>query len=209
MSEISLKPLNKALSFKAGQFIFIHFPKSAVGAESHPFSIVSSPSEPELRLAIKDLGDYTSKLEMLKVGDRALVEGPYGVFTNKNTEYKDQIWMAGGIGVTPFVSMALSLTPEDGAHIDFFYCVKNMEEAVYSDLLKSIAQDPAKGLNLHIFCSEERGRIDAEYIQTEAGHLSNKDIFMCAPPVMIHSLRDQFIQKKVPVSLIHSEEFNF
>lgn len=209
VTEITLKALGQALSFEAGQFVFIKFPKSSLGSESHPFSIVSSPAEPELRLAIKGLGDYTSKLNILKKGDRALIEGPFGVFTNKETEYKDQIWIAGGIGITPFLSMAQSLKAQDGYHIDLFYCVKNMEEAVYSDVLERIAQDSNSGLRLHIFCSEQRGRIDANVIQLEADHLSNKDFFLCAPPIMIQTLRKQLVEKKVPLKLIHSEEFNF
>lgn len=51
--EISMEPVSELLSFKAGQFIFVQFPGSAVGAESHPFSIVSTPGEKTLRLAVK------------------------------------------------------------------------------------------------------------------------------------------------------------
>jgi len=208
ITEISLKPLGALLAFKAGQFLFIQFPGSALGSEAHPFSIVSGPDESILRLGVKTLGDYTSSLDELKVGDIALIEGPYGNFTMDHTNYKNQIWVAGGIGITPLISLANFLPQGQGYNIDLFYCVKNENESAYIRNLEILSQaNPF--FKVHLFCSEQNGRIDADYIQNVSKFLSNKDILICAPLPMIRSLKQQFAEKDIPESLIHSEEFNF
>jgi len=207
ITEISLKATKEAMKFKAGQFIFIQFAGSALGTEPHPFSIVSAPYETVLRLGIKNLGDYTSELELLNVGDEALVEGPFGNFTMAQAQYKNQIWIAGGIGITPFISLAHSIPKNEDYNIDLFYCVRNEDEAAYRQELDALSQQNPS-LRFHLFCSEKSGRIDATHIQTATTFLSNKDILMCAPPPMIHSLRSQFIEKGIHSSYIHSEEFN-
>jgi len=92
------------LQFNPGQFVFISFNQESL-SESHPFPISSGPDENLLRITIKNLGDYTKTLtEKLQKGTIAKIEGPYGVFSYKNTPNENQIWIAGGIGITPFVS---------------------------------------------------------------------------------------------------------
>ncbi|MFZ8991027.1 MAG: SUMF1/EgtB/PvdO family nonheme iron enzyme, partial [Pseudohongiellaceae bacterium] len=72
--------------------------------ESHPFTISSAPAEDVLRLTIKASGDFTRALhQTLKAGDGAIVMGAYGMFDYK-TGRPDQIWIAGGIGLTPFLA---------------------------------------------------------------------------------------------------------
>ena len=202
---INLKPLNKKLQFKAGQFIFVSFTDPSLSKESHPFSISSSPDDISLTLTVKALGDYTNKLINLTPGSPALIEGPFGTFSHKNSIYKNQVWIAGGIGITPFLSMAKSLKIEDGYSIDLFYCVKNNQELIHLDLLKSLDHK----IKLHLFCSEDHGYINADTISNLSGTLVEKDIFICAPLQMVSSLKQQILTIGVNGKLIHSEEFNF
>ncbi len=204
--EISMEPESENMSFKPGQFVFVQFKSSTVTSESHPFSIVSAPEEKTLRVAVKSLGDYTATLDKLKLGDKAMIEGPFGYFTLDHTHSTRQIWLAGGIGVTPFLSLATSLP--NGMDVDFFYCVGKDEEAVYRQELESLGQKNPN-FRFHLFTSEKNGRIDADFIQKEVQTFDQKDILLCAPPAMIHALRSQFLQKKVATACIHSEEFNF
>jgi len=207
--EICLTPLKPAFNFVAGQFIFIKFKNSQLGNEGHPFSIVSPPGAPELKLAVKNLGDYTAELYKLEVGTDAIIEGPFGAFSHKTCEHFAQIWIAGGVGITPFISMAESLTASQCYQIDLFYCVRNVEEAIYLDELNTISANMPDTFHLHLFNTDERGRLTADAIQRESVLLNHKDIFICAPPGMIHALHDQFIAKNISPQNIHSEEFNF
>lgn len=88
---------------KSGQFAFVTFDKKE-GA--HPFTIASAwdASDPRIMFITKGLGDYTDLLpEQITVGGKAVVEGPYGGFTFDDTAPR-QIWIGGGIGITPFIA---------------------------------------------------------------------------------------------------------
>ncbi len=208
--EIVLKPTNSALKFSSGQFVFIQFLNVSIGSESHPFSIVSSPSDDLLKIAVKNLGDFTSRLDCLSVGTEALVEGPFGMFSYKNSTNKNQVWIAGGVGITPFVSMARTIMLDDETKIDLLYCVKNNDEALYLNDLQQIALESNGKFALNLFCSDIKGRVNIEGIKANiSGKLEEKDFYICASPVMIQSLAKQLVQNGVLAKNIHSEEFNF
>jgi len=208
--EINMEPINKTMKFKPGQFIFINFLDKNIGREGHPFSTTSAPNENKLSILVKNLGDHTAKLKNILPGTMAKIEGPFGVFDYKVAKNKNQIWIAGGIGIAPFLSMAKSLTKEDGYKIDLYYCVKNVGEAVYLGLLENISMSLSNNFKVITVYSDEGYRIDADFIQKTSGRLSNaNDIFLCAPPPMIRALKEQFAAKGISKNLMHSEEFNF
>ena len=213
VAEISLLPLdaNQAMSYTAGQFGFIHFNDIQVGKEQHPFSFVSAPSDRYIKFAIKNLGDYTSVLSRLSKGTVAQLEGPYGRFSFLNCKNKKQIWLAGGIGITPFVSMGLYLAglPDAADYsIDLYYCVRDAAEMVLSTELTSVCQK-CTDFRVISFCSNAQGFINAKFVSDTSNGLADKDIFLCGPPPMVKSLKEQFKQMGVSHNHIHSEEFSF
>ncbi len=191
--------------YMPGQFIFISFKARGISGEAHPFSVSSSPFDRELSVTIKAIGEYTADLLSLPVGSAARIEGPYGRFFKEH--HKNQIWIAGGIGVTPFLSMARSL--KNMHHrIDFYYVVRGAAEAVYlNDILEIAAREP--NLRVCLYDSKVEKRITADVIKQISGDLSNIDIYVCGPPPMMKSLRTQFNALGVKNSRIHTEEFQF
>ena len=103
------RAVGRAISFIPGQFAFVSFRENAVGREPHPFTIASSPHASTLDFVVKALGDHTTALMGLPAGAHAEVEGAYGAFSYLNVPNVRQIWIAGGIGITPFLSMARSI----------------------------------------------------------------------------------------------------
>jgi len=203
--EIAMSPKGRGINFTPGQFVFVSFVDNNISAESHPFSISSAVSEKNLRLTIKSLGDYTSQLRNLKAGALAKIEGPFGRFSYQDVKNKNQIWIAGGIGITPFLSMARSLKNAE-YKIDLYYCVNNEKEAIFfTEFLKISQQNP--NFRIISFYSEKQGFINAEFIQKISGDLFRKEIFLCGPPAMMKSLKEQFLKLKVSRKNIHSEEF--
>ena len=193
-----------------GQFIFISFFQKGLSKEEHPFSISSSKYEDEIKITIKVLGDYTQQLlNTLEPGAIAKIEGPFGSFSYENYSNKNQIWIAGGVGVTPFMSFVKSINPESGYNIKLFYCVKKEDEAIYLNLLKQYVQSFNNLLQLIPFYSEEKGHINIEHIYQVIPNLNEYDFYICAPPRMIQSLRQEFISAGITNEHIHSEEFNF
>ena len=95
---------------QAGQFAFVTFDPDE---GPHPFTISSAwHNDGHLRFHIKGIGDYTASLpQTLKVGDLVTVEGPYGRFDFGGPK-SAQIWVAGGIGITPFISRMQALVQQ-------------------------------------------------------------------------------------------------
>lgn len=203
--EIGMRSSGESIHFKPGQFVFVKFKNKKVGGEIHPFSFSSHPDEEIVAITVKCLGDYTNNLDALCLGDQALLEGPYGVFDFRRGFFKNQIWIAGGIGITPFLSMASELKLLNCFKIDLYYCLKNKNEAIYLDRLREMAPN----LNLIEHYSDYQGRLDATVIIKKSGSLKNKSIYLCAPSSMIQSLKNQFRSMGVRPSFVYSEEFNF
>lgn len=210
--EITMTPEDgrERIKFAAGQFAFFSFLDKNFAAEFHPFSIVSGPDEENVAIAAKNFGDYTANLAKLNIGTRVRIEGPYGFFSYKNAERKKQVWIAGGIGITPFLGMAKTLKLEENYDVDLYYCVRNAGEAVLLDKLEQISLSLNNTFRVIKFFSDDLGFfINAEAIEDASGPLDERDIFLCAPPAMIHSLKKQFADKGINKDHIHSEEFSF
>jgi predicted ferric reductase len=104
---------------QAGQFAFVMFNKNE---GYHPFTIESSwQYDGYIRFMVKGLGDYTNTLpKQLKLDDEVIVEGPYGRFTFMSPA-PYQVWIAGGIGITPFIARLRHLAhTTDGKKLSFF-----------------------------------------------------------------------------------------
>ncbi|MEV0826195.1 ferric reductase-like transmembrane domain-containing protein [Nonomuraea rubra] len=87
-----------------GQFCHL---RTAAMERSHPFSVVRA-RDGELVFAVKDAGPFTARLRALPVGATVLVDGPYGTFTREaQLGGRPPVLVAGGIGVTPFVELAV------------------------------------------------------------------------------------------------------
>lgn len=205
---VNLSPASKKMEFIPGQFVFVRFEDGGVPRESHPFSITTNPSSGALSLGIKVLGDFTAMLYFLRKGTRARVEGPFGAFSYSRFLNRKQVWIAGGIGITPFLSMARDIASSQGKDydVDLFYSVKDKDEAIFLEELVSIA---VKKPNFRIFpfYSNERGLISADFISKHSTDFAKREIFLCGPPMFMKALRKQFREKKIPNRNIHSEEF--
>ena len=205
--EIEMEPVNMKMTFNPGQFSFFSFISESVSSESHPFSISSSSDESNLKIIFKNFGDFTNELKKLKVGDSVLIDGPYGNFSYKKVKSKNQIWIAGGIGITPFLSMIQNL--DSDYHVDLYYAVKEEKEAVHIKDLEDIRQkNPNFKYNLWI-SSKFNCYLTGEAILNLSKGLDSKDIFLCGPPLFMKSLEEQFILLGVDIKRIHYENFNF
>ena len=207
VAELSLTPEGRPIRFQPGQFAFFTFLDDAVSSEAHPFSIASSPRDRSVRVVVKALGDYTTDLMTIRAGARARVEGPYGRFSYLAVSNPRQIWIAGGIGVTPFLSMARSLEPA-GYQIDLYYCTEHADQAHFLGELFEISERERRFRVIPIR-TVSLGHISAEDILGVSRDLVEIDILLCGPPAMNRNLIPQFMQIGVPGHQIHSEDFGF
>ena len=194
---------------RAGQFLFVRFPSEKDLNESHPFTISSAPAEEVLRLTIKASGNFTRELfARLKDGADAIIEGAYGMF-NYKTGGPKQIWIAGGIGLTPFLSFVRDMDGHLQHNVDLYYTVRHPEEAIFVDELENAA---AKNPNLkvHIRYSAKEGSLTIEDIVKNAGgNIGGYDVYLCGPLPMMQAFEKKFMDLGLPKNNIHYEEFNF
>jgi len=193
---------------RAGQFLFVRFMENGLN-ESHPFTISSAPHEDVLRLTVKACGDFTRDLfANLKTGTEAVLEGAYGMFDYKTGGPK-QIWVAGGIGVTPFLSFIRDLKTGLNHEVDFYYTVRHREEAVFVDEIEETAKkNPQLKARLR-FSSIDGSLTVEEIIRNAGGDIRGHHVYMCGPLPMVQAFEKKFIEAGVPVENIHFEEFNF
>ncbi|MDP1546277.1 MAG: ferric reductase-like transmembrane domain-containing protein [Anaerolineales bacterium] len=194
---------------RAGQFLFARFLGDKEMNESHPFTISSAPHEDVLRVTVKACGDFTRHLfANLKAGTDAVIEGAYGMFDYK-TGGQNQIWIAGGIGITPFLSFIRDLETGLNHDVTFYYTVRHREEAVFVEEIEAAAKKYER-FKAHIRYSSSDGSLTVEeIIKNAGGDPTRHDIYMCGPLPMIQAFERKFVEAGLPVENIHFEEFNF
>lgn len=203
---ILLTPTGRGMRQEPGQFAFVRFEVDGF-TEPHPFTISQAPGgDGRLRFTIKPLGGFTKSLEAaIAPGVKAKVAGPYGRFQRKPGK-GPEIWIAVGIGVTPFVAWAEALGAETPP-IWLFYCVKSKEQAAHIDTLEAIA---AKNPNftLEIVQSGKDPRLTAGHAaEVVNGAVADAMVAFCGPKPMREALQRDFQSLGLPRWRFHYEEF--
>lgn len=211
--EISLVPKHKGIVHSAGQFIYLTPQDPSLGAgcaEEHPFTITSAPGAAELKLGIKALGDASLALQALTPGSRVQVEGPYGQFFARRAPQRKQLWLGGGIGITPFVSAAryLAERPDQFTHVVLFYLANRPERAYYHDELERIASAHEQlSLSIHYFsCC---GPLSEAFLREHCPDFAERELYICGPPAMLEYLHGLLATAGVDRAFIHTEAFDF
>lgn len=208
---IYLSLSDKRMQYNPAQFIYISFDNPKLGKEPHPFSISSSPDQEALRISIKKLGDFTSKVDELQIGDKALIWGPYGWFSEKflYETKKDVVMIAGGIGVSPFLSM-LQFEADHPCerNIYIFYCIKNPSRAYFHQEIESLTERRPSIIYIPWY-SDTQGLLNIEKLQEKiVDGLKNKLYFLCGPLSMMELFIRELNQTGVKNKSILFEDFN-
>jgi predicted ferric reductase len=207
VTEIVLRPNAEELAYQPGQFAFVSFRADGIDPEAHPYSFTTANNGPLIRFAVKALGDDTSALRSLPVGSQAYIEGPYGSFGYAMTVSDNQVWIAGGVGITPFLSMARSLTNDTAPKISLFYASQRLTDAAFVHELIDITRH-LKNFTLHLIDSEVSGFVTPEMIRNLQTDIHNADFLICGPPPMMQSLRVGLSNEGVATHRIHTEDFS-
>jgi predicted ferric reductase len=209
--ELTLEPRRRPLKYKAGNFVYMtpfdHDLANGHG-EEHPYTLSSSPLEPNLRMAIKDLGNASRALQSIKTGARVTVEGPYGrFFKNPDRVETPELWVSGGIGVTPFLARMRHLAAlEAGGDIRFIYCVQDEARALYLLELQALAgRIPGCRLVPHYFYRQ--GPLSQTFLRENCGDIDQREIYICGPQPLNRMVQSHLRALNVPRKAIHSEEF--
>lgn len=190
---------------EAGQFAFVTFdPKEG----AHPYTIASAwQGDGRLFFLIKGDGDHTGTLPArLKVGDPCTLEGPYGRFVF-DTDRPRQIWVAGGIGITPFIARLQALAGKgipNAVPVDLFWSTRVLED----EAQRRLTEDAAKaGVRLHVLVDERDGRLTMDRIIAAVPEWARADVWFCGPAGFGQALREQFSARGLGAEHFHQELF--
>lgn len=203
---ITMTPKRRPLKPTPGQFGVLRF-SGAKRREPHPFSFSKINGDGTLRVTIKALGDFTSEIgPSLQVGQDVDIQGPFGRF--RLYANGPQIWIAGGIGITPFLAWAHALDA-GGPKVDLFYCARSREDAPHLAELEALARTKPN-LKLHDILSSDGARLSAEMVADRAScEISQARISFCGPISLREALRSGLRRFGVNPRRFHFEEFEF
>ena len=196
------------LNARAGQFFLWRFLTKRHWAKAHPFSLSESPDGRSLRITVKALGDFTSRIGEIPPGTRVLVEGPFGTFTTDRQRREGIVLIGGGIGITPIRALMEDAPP--GSVV--IYRVLHDDDVIFRRELEQLAGE--RELNLHIVAGDhatDEGRrlLSPDHLRELVSDLERRDVFVCGPTAMTDALERNVRAAGVPRRFIHAERFAF
>lgn len=132
--------------------------------------------------------------------------GPFGGFDYRRGG-QDQIWIAGGIGITPFLSWIRALEDNFDRAVDFFYSVAHESDALYRDEIDAAAERHPT-LRPRLIDTERDELLTAEKAMKSRAPGADVWVYMCGPPAMMTALADGFRRLEIPASRVRWEQFS-
>ncbi len=203
-----------AMGFKPGQFIIIS--KSADFADPHPFSVSSCPADALLEITVRKLGNFTQGMFAASAGMLYWIKGPYGFFTLDKAKER-VVLIAGGVGVTPFLSMLRheALSPSKRKFF-LLYCVKNVTDIVEKRLLDTLANENASINVIYSLSQEappnwqgEKGRVTQEMLEKHFPFIKDSSVYLCGPPPMVQAVKQSLVELGLPESELHVDNWDY
>lgn len=205
--------------FSPGQYAAISFIRNGRPSVARCFSIVSSPTRVnQLQFSMRTHGRFTLALAKVNIGDVVRVRGPYGGFVYDPERHGDSIFIAGGIGITPFMSMVQYATDiQSTRRVSLIYGVQSQDDVPFHAELDSLV---VRNPNLDVTYAVSKGSVDAITVgQVVNGRVTpellrsklagtSKTVFICGPPAFMKGMVKSLTGLSVPRSQIITEAFN-
>lgn len=198
-------------AFKAGQAVSLALrePPAAANSTRRTFSLVNAPFEPELVVAtrVREASAYKRALTALPIGATVKLTGPLGRMTLHEDGARAAVFVAGGIGITPFMSMLRQAIHDRLRHRLFLlYANRRAENAAFLAELQALARDH-DNFRLHATMTATDGRIDEETIRNFAGDAAAPIYYLAGPPAFVTAVGEALTRLSVPNDAIQSEMF--
>ncbi|MDO8488175.1 MAG: FAD-dependent oxidoreductase [bacterium] len=204
ISSFRFTPVQK-MAFQPGQWMYVRLSESL----KHHFTISSSPTEDFLQITtmLRPESEYKQALFALKEGDKVDINGPFGSFVLDSGDQTPRLFVAGGIGITPFRCMAKFTADKKLAHdLVLLYSVKSVAEAAFASELTDLAAQN-HNFKIKVIESSQEGRLDEEKIKKYCPDWQNRSMWICGPPAMVEAFTGLAQQLGLPADKIKSEEF--
>ena len=189
---------------RPGQFAFITFDRLE-GA--HPFTIASADRDDRtVTFFIKALGDFTKNLaQHLAAGQTVKIEGPYGRFLlARKPPAARQIWVAAGIGITPFLAWLEALQSAPTRQAELHYCTRDQQSDPLVGRLHALCA-ALPGIALSIHSASAGDLLTAASLKLNDG--DRADVWFCGPNGLADALRNGLKTLRTSRSRFHQEAF--
>ena len=187
---------------KPGQFGTIRVLTDHGWSEAHPFTISCGPEEDAVRMTIKRAGPFTQRIASIKPGTPVRFSGPYGVFLHDVEKQERIVMVAGGVGITPFLSVLrhFRAAKADNAVL-LVWANKTLADAFAAQELAAMTLELELTV-IHVLSREKDvaappgstgrvrfvpGHVDRGLIRThvlDAGWDATAGFYLCGPPRM-------------------------
>lgn len=204
------------MRFEPGQFAWLTLRASPYALQEHPFSISSSAARPErLSFSIKELGDFTRTIKDVRAGEPVYLDGPYGAFSIDRVPATSCVFIAGGVGIAPIMSMLRTLADRgDQRPLLLVYANNHWENVIFRDELEGLRTR----LNLrivhvlfrpHAGWQGERGLVTKELLaRVLPQNCRELEYFVCGPKPMNRMVEHGLESLRVPLRQVHTELFD-
>jgi 3-phenylpropionate/trans-cinnamate dioxygenase ferredoxin reductase subunit len=207
----------RTLAFAPGQFAWIRLNPS-IGAQEHPFTIASSAHVGLwTEFTIRHTGDFTNELRQLRLGSPVWVDGPHGAFTLDLRRCTGLVMIAGGVGITPMMSMLRTLAHRrDRRPHRLVVVARTLDDLLFRAELSELQQR----LDLTVIellrapppsWTGASGAVDEELLTAllpGAFRRNQLDYYLCGPPAMVTDVLTVLDGLDVPQPRIHTEQFD-
>ena len=193
------------LGAQGGQFFNWRILTKDLWYQSHPFSLSATPKENELRFTVKALGDATKNFDLIPIGARVIIEGPYGIFTRDSAaQFRHVTLIGGGVGITP-IRAILDEIPY-GTAISIIYRARSKEDLVLKSELDEIASARGIAIN-YLIGPRSEYPINVKTISKIAPRFVDSDVYVCGPESLIEDVVQASRDAGIPKDRIHHEAF--
>ena len=204
--------LSKPIGFLPGQYVNVTVPGTGV---HRSYSFSSAPGADEATFLIRNLpgGVMSSYLgERAQAGDAVTLTGPMGTFYLRPVE-RPQLWLAGGTGLAPFLSMLEQVAEQGADHpITLYYAVTRAADLVELERVRELADRIGTVTVITILAAEEeaheRKGFVTDHVTADDLIAGDADVYLCGPPPMVDAVRAHFAKLGVEPANFYFEKFN-
>jgi predicted ferric reductase len=194
------------LDARPGQFFLWRFLDRKRWWAAHPFSLSEAPDGRSLRITVKALGDFSSRLAEIAPGTRIVAEGPFGVFTEAARRRDKVVLIAGGIGITPIRALMEDMSGD----VIVIYRVVRDEDVIFRDELENLARE--RGITLLFVVGDHATQdgarlLSPSHLQELVPDIAERQVYVCGPPAMTEHLGRNVRRANVPPRFIQTEKF--
>ncbi|MGL4758491.1 MAG: ferredoxin reductase family protein, partial [Patescibacteria group bacterium] len=206
--ELDLVPTSQKIKYNPGQFVYVDFHQNGLKGEWHPYSIANYREDGQIRLGIKALGDFSTKVQDIPVGTKVSLKGPYGFISRKLIEnpQKEIVLLGGGIGITPMISIWDYIHQKNRKNSLLVYIVSFIEEASFDNDIKNVHNDNNE---YWLYLDGKKDFFNINKLKERLTSLENKVFVICGPGKMMESMIKGLKENGVKNSDIIIEDFNF